>query len=374
MATYPGGIPALTNPAGTDNVAGVHAALESAQNDEIEAIATTLGVNPQGPYATDVNHRFQIMDWKRSCRAGSTANIAGTYNNGSSGVGATKAVGGTSLSVDGVTLVNGDRVFLKDQTLPLENGLYIVSGIGTSVVLTRTYDADTSLKMSDNMYVSVEQGATNGDTTWEMTTDNPVTIGTTALRFTRVAPAYQTGVLGSINSNQGPFNPAGCLLENIPRASAPLGNLTPLTTQVIRVFPMGVLKAGQTFTALNYYSATQAAATITASWAGIARFPDRVVLARSVNSTSALAANTLRTATFSATYTPDYDTPVVGFIMWQATTVPSLFGINVGHANLMGNPVFNGTSNTGQGTTPIAVGATMTAFTADTEIVYAYLT
>lgn len=155
MAVYPAALSSLkTTFAGTDQVSTEdHAGVHNAVADEINAIEAELGVDAAGPYATTVRNRFEILDWKRSCRVASTANIAGTY---AAGPPATKAVGGTSLSIDGVTLANGDRVFLHDQTTALENGIYQVSGVGTAVVLTRTYDADDGTKLSDSMYVSVE--------------------------------------------------------------------------------------------------------------------------------------------------------------------------------------------------------------------------
>ena len=378
MATnYPGALDTTTqlpndqtDTTNTDRAGVDHAGEHVNISDAIRAVEGELGIDPAGPVATTVRERFEILDWKRSCRAASTANVTGTY---AAGPPATKAVGGTSFVIDGVTTVNGDRVFLKDQTTPLENGIYQVSGVGTSIVLTRTYDADSSTKLSDAMYVSVEQGTTNFDTTWELVTNNPITLGTDALRYTRVHPAYSVGTPASVSSGFGPFMPTGAILENFPRFSTALTNQAALTTQVIRVFPLGVLRAGAVATALNFFVATTASSGITASWGGIARVSDRVVLARSTNSTSTTAANTLKTFTFSATYTPDSDVAIVGFIMYQAT-VPSFAGFNAFNALQLNNPIINGTSNTGQGTTPIAVGATMTAFTADTEVPYAYLT
>lgn len=316
-------------------------------------VPTSVGDN-MGPFV-DYSNRY-----KPTARVASTANV-------------TLPPGGTTLTIDTVALSNGDRVLLKNQTAPAENGIYVVDGIGSSVILTRSGDTNTAQLVS-SMLVFVDEGAENSDSGWTQTTPLPITMGTTALRFTRTHPAYQTGTVGSVTAAQGPFNPTGCLLENFSRYASTLANQAALTTQIIRVFPMGVLRAGKTFTAINYFSGTTAAVTITASWAGIARVSDRVVLARSANSTAALAANTLRTATFSATYTPDVDVPIFGFIMWQATTVPTLAGVAALNLINVSNPVINGNSNTGQGTTPIAVGATLTALTADTEIPYAFLT
>lgn len=381
MAVYPGA-PTLTNPAGTDNVAGSHAALHSAENDEIAAIASDLtagGLAAKGPYATSVRNRFEILDWKRSCRVGSTANIAGTY---ATGPPATKAVGGTTLTVDGVALANGDRVFLKDQTATLENGIYQVSGIGTAVVLTRTYDGDDSAKMSDNMYVSVEQGATNSDSTWELQTNNPITLGTTGLLFTRVHPAYTTQQV-SVPAALGPFNPTGAILENMPRQTCPFATTLALTSGTVRIFPLGTLRAGVVASAIHFFWGTTTA-TQTAAWAGICDV-NRTVRGVSASKGATSPGTNLDWAfTFGSAYTPTVDAHLWGFIMVLATTPNGPTGnTNPPSANVWNAPMTNvsttpilGNSNTGQTASPPAVGSTFsTAITAVASgLPYAYLT
>lgn len=154
--------------------------------DAIRKIETELGIAPSGS-AADLASRLDNRDLKDSCIAASAgSNVTGTYSNGIAGVGATKTVGGTTFTLDGVSVSNGARVFLKDQTSAFENGIYDVSGVGSAVLLTRSIDADTSSKLSDSMFVSVEQGAVNADSLWELTTNNPVTVGSTGLIYRRV--------------------------------------------------------------------------------------------------------------------------------------------------------------------------------------------
>ena len=65
-----------------------------------------------------------------------------TYNNGTSGVGATLTVaGGTFATIDGVTLANGDRVLVKNEAAPANNGIYVRT---STTVLTRTADFDNT--------------------------------------------------------------------------------------------------------------------------------------------------------------------------------------------------------------------------------------
>jgi hypothetical protein len=281
---------------------------------------------------------------------------------------------GTNVSVasapstlDGYTMVAGDRVLLKDQTTATENGPWIFNG--AAAALTRP--TDLSAKVVTDLSYRVNSGTDNSDTTWEVATTGAIVLGTTSLRISQrgIEPSMPT----SSPSGLGPMRPTSARLENMNRFQIALSNQAALATGTIRVFPMGLIRAGHTMSALNLWVAATASATITNSWAGIARFSDRVILAISATSTSTTAANTLKTFTFGSAFTAPKDEVIVGFVMYQATTVPSLAGINAFDNLQVNGPVINGTSGTGQ-TTPPAVGTALAAFTADTEIPYAFLT
>src|SRR3954471_21930507 len=203
-SSYPGGVDVLAtnkqddtdSKAGTDlggsTTTGAHAQHHNDLADAVNKIEAELGVQPRGLYGATVRERFEISAFKmQSCRAASTATIAGTYANGTAGVGATIAAGGTTLTVDGTAMANADRVLLKNQTAAANNGIYTVSGIGTAVVLTRSIDADTALKIAD-CKVLVDTGTLNGDTEWYCSATS-VTMGTTALPFRRTQPIYGHG-------------------------------------------------------------------------------------------------------------------------------------------------------------------------------------
>lgn len=82
-------------------------------------------------------------------------------------------------TIDGVALVAGDRVLVKDQYVAKNNGPYVVA-VG---YWTRAKDADSNIKVTPNLTVSVEEGATQADTAWQLVTDGPIVVGTTALTF-----------------------------------------------------------------------------------------------------------------------------------------------------------------------------------------------
>ncbi|WP_395605061.1 phage tail protein [Pseudomonas sp. B16120] len=86
--------------------------------------------------------------------------------------------------IDGYVPPAGSRVLVKDQ-LPAQardNGLYVV-GPDSWV---RSVDADTSDKVTPSLLVSVERGVINADSQWQLVTDAPIVLGTTALKFQNI--------------------------------------------------------------------------------------------------------------------------------------------------------------------------------------------
>jgi phage-related tail fiber protein len=86
-------------------------------------------------------------------------------------------------TIDGIALVVGDRVLVKNQTTASQNGIYIVA----SSTWTRATDADNtpSNEIREGMTCWVNQGTTYGNTRWVMTTADPITLGTSSLVFTK---------------------------------------------------------------------------------------------------------------------------------------------------------------------------------------------
>lgn len=83
-------------------------------------------------------------------------------------------------TVDGVALVAGDRVLVKNQTTASQNGIYIVA----AGAWTRATDADAWLELVAALVV-VEQGTVNADCGWVCTADQGGTLGTTAVTWTQ---------------------------------------------------------------------------------------------------------------------------------------------------------------------------------------------
>lgn len=138
-------------------------------------------------------------------RVESPTPLNATYNNGSSGVGATLTNAGTqtALVIDGVTVSVNDRVLIYTQTNQTENGIYVVTDVGsgsTNWVLTRSSDADTYVidsanGLSQGSTVFVQGGVTGAGETYTCNTSGVITFGTTNITFAQISSAqiYSAG-------------------------------------------------------------------------------------------------------------------------------------------------------------------------------------
>lgn len=82
-------------------------------------------------------------------------------------------------AIDGVTVAGGDRVLVKNQSDPTQNGIYIVS----TGAWTRAPDANTNSQLVQGRSVLVAQGAANLFTRWTLSTANPIAIGLSAITW-----------------------------------------------------------------------------------------------------------------------------------------------------------------------------------------------
>lgn len=113
----------------------------------------------------------QGLDLKLSCRVATTANIT---------------LSGTQ-TIDGVAVIAGDRVLVKDQSTGANNGIYVCA-VGA---WARSTDADTSAEVTAGMFTFIEEGTANADSGWVLTTNATITLGSTSLMFTQFSGAGQ---------------------------------------------------------------------------------------------------------------------------------------------------------------------------------------
>ena len=131
------------------------------------------------------------LDVKASVKYASTANVAGTYNNGA---GTITAGSNGAFTIDGATPSQNDRILLKDQTTATQNGLYRVTTVGSgsaAYVLTRTPDGDEATEITGGAFVFVEAGTANADNGYVFTHDGTPTLGTTNITVEQFSGAGQ---------------------------------------------------------------------------------------------------------------------------------------------------------------------------------------
>lgn len=111
------------------------------------------------------------LDVKQSVRVATTTNIT---------------LSGTQ-TIDGVSVVAGDRILVKDQNTASQNGIYIVA-VG---VWNRSTDADSDAEVTAGMFTFVTEGTVNADSGWVLTTNDTITLNTTGLAFAQFSGAGQ---------------------------------------------------------------------------------------------------------------------------------------------------------------------------------------
>jgi hypothetical protein len=109
------------------------------------------------------------LDVKQSVRVATTANIT---------------LSGTQ-TIDGISVVAGDRVLVKAQSTGSQNGVYVVAAGSWS----RATDADSDAKVNPGMFCFVEEGTVNADSGWVLSSNAPTTLGSTALTFAQFSGA-----------------------------------------------------------------------------------------------------------------------------------------------------------------------------------------
>jgi hypothetical protein len=178
---------------------------------------------------------------------------ANTYNNGTSGVGATLTANANgALSVDSTLTVVANRVLVKNEATQANNGVYTVTQVGTAgtpYILTRATDFDTAGSGVDQIdegdFFLVTGGTANANTAWVQQTPPPITVGTTAIVFQQFsAPITYTAGTGLSESPAFTFNIANTTVSAATYGSAAIvpvfavnaqGQLTSVTNTNIAI-------------------------------------------------------------------------------------------------------------------------------------------
>jgi hypothetical protein len=158
-------------------------------------------------YVDDVAQGLHTHDSCNAATDSTLATISGgtvTYNNGTSGVGATLTTTGSYTTIDGVTLSNGMRILVKNEANTAHNGIYDRT---STTVLTRSTDFDTPAEMAGGDFTFVTAGTLYDNTGWVMT--EPVTtVGTDPVLWAQFSGAgtYTAGTGLTLTGSQFSVN------------------------------------------------------------------------------------------------------------------------------------------------------------------------
>jgi len=209
------------------------------------------------------------LDVKDSVRVATTANIT---------------LSGTQ-TIDGVSVVAGNRVLVKNQTTGAQNGIYVVA----AGAWTRATDADSNAEVTGGMFTFVEEGTSQADSGWVLTTDSPITVGTTSLAFAQFSGAGQitagNGLSKTGNTLDVGTASSARIVVNADNIDLATTGVTASTYRSVTVDSYGRVTAGTNPTTLAGYGITDAQpldATLTAL-AGVATVADRLIYATGVD-------------------------------------------------------------------------------------------
>lgn len=305
---------------------------------------------------------------------------ANTYNNGTAGVGATlTGLSIAQLEIDGAPVTVGDRVLVKDEAAPANNGAYTVTVDGSSAVyvLTRTTDFDTvgAGEVATNAYFYVTAGDTNIGSSWIMSQTAAITIGTTALPFDLFAQPIGYTVVSPLNLTGTTLSLAG----TVAATNGGTGTATVTTGDLLygsgantwsklaagAGYKSLVMNAGGTnvewnAVALNQSGAVSGALGATNGGTGQATYAvGDILYSGLVNTLSKLSGNATTTKKFltqtgtgAASAAPAWDTLSSGDISGLGTmATQNANNVAISGGSINGTPVGNSTPQTGAFTT-----------------------
>jgi len=204
----------------------------------------------------DVDAARSGLDVKDSVRAATTANIT---------------LSGEQ-TIDGVSVVAGNRVLVKNQNTASENGIYVAA----AGAWARATDFDSDAEVTPGAFTFVEEGTTNGDAGFVLTTNAPITVGSTSLTFAQFSGAGNITAGDGLTKDGSTINAVGTADRiavsadaiDISTAYAGQTSITTLgtvTTGVWSATQIGVTKGGTGLTSVPQGSVLGANASNTIS-------------------------------------------------------------------------------------------------------------
>ena len=151
-------------------------------------VATTPTADNHATSKAYVDSVASGLDVKDSVRAASTGNVD---------------VSSAPSTIDGVNLASGDRVLLKNQTTASQNGIYVYNGSASA--MTRAADMDAAGEFVGAFFF-VEEGTVNSDQGFVMSSNGPITVGTSDIEFTKFTGTGQITAGDALSKNGNTLN------------------------------------------------------------------------------------------------------------------------------------------------------------------------
>lgn len=130
------------------------------------------------------------LDPKESVLAATDADLGATYNS-SGGTAGTGSFSSAPTVVDTVAVTVGDRVLVKDQADPIENGIYEIVSAG-NWQRAEDHDGTPANEVSGGNFTFVEQGSVNISTGWVVQGDGTLVLNTDPINWVKFAGGFVT--------------------------------------------------------------------------------------------------------------------------------------------------------------------------------------
>jgi hypothetical protein len=305
-----------------DTVQQNFGALSVTNTATIGNAALTTGTISTAPAAsTDIVNKTYVdtlvssgVHFHTPVRVESPTPLTVTYNNGTAGVGATLTNAGTqvALSIDGVALSVSDRVLVYTQANATQNGVYVVTSVGsgsTNWVMTRsddtdTYGIDSASALSEGSTFFVSAGNTGAGETYTCNTVGTIVFGTTNITFAQISSAQIYSAGTGLTLTNTTFS-----ITNTAVTAASYGSASSVPNYTVNA--QGQLTfAASTPIAISYTAVSGLAASATTD----------------TTNASNITSGTLPTARLSGSYTGITGVGTIAAGTWQGSAIGPTYG------------------------------------------------